>query len=98
MARVRELKPKDLRWRCPLKTFSFKDTSQMDGVGGPIGQERALAKGFHIDSVIGDVHVIPFPDNHFDTVTLTYATRHLRVNEVFKEIHRVLKPGGCFYH
>ena len=63
-----------------------------------VGQERALAKGFHIDSVIGDVHVIPFPDNHFDTVTLTYATRHLRVNEVFKEIHRVLKPGGCFYH
>ncbi|MEI6501907.1 MAG: ATP-binding protein, partial [Armatimonadota bacterium] len=43
MARIKELKPKDLRWRCPLKSFSFKDTSQMEGLGGPIGQERALA-------------------------------------------------------
>ena len=40
---MKELKPKDLRWRCPLKSFSFKDTSQMDGLSGPIGQERALA-------------------------------------------------------
>lgn len=63
-----------------------------------VGRQRAQALGLHIDSTIGDVHVIPFPDNHFDTVTLTYATRHLRVKEIFKEIHRVLKPGGCFYH
>lgn len=43
MARIKELKPRELRWRCPLKSFSFKDTSQIDGTEGPIGQERAMA-------------------------------------------------------
>ena len=63
-----------------------------------VGKQRAEALGFHIGSTIGDVHVLPFPDNHFDVVTLQYASRHLRVREVFTEIHRVLKPGGRFYH
>ncbi len=63
-----------------------------------VGRQRAGALGFHIHSVIGDVHALPFPDNHFDVVTLQYATRHLRVKDVFREIHRVLKPGGHFYH
>jgi SAM-dependent methyltransferase len=43
-------------------------------------------------------HVLPFPDNHFDVVTLQYASRHLRVDRVFGEILRVLKPGGRFHH
>ncbi|CAK0759423.1 Methyltransferase domain-containing protein [Azospirillaceae bacterium] len=63
-----------------------------------VGQENARALGFHINSTIGDVHDLPFPDNHFDVVTLQFATRHLRVKRVFEEIRRVLKPGGHFYH
>ncbi|MCX7174398.1 MAG: class I SAM-dependent methyltransferase [Proteobacteria bacterium] len=63
-----------------------------------VGRQRAEALGLHIDSTIGDVHKLPFPDNHFDAVTLQYASRHLRVKEVFAEIHRVLKPGGRFFH
>lgn len=63
-----------------------------------VGKQRAQALGFHIGSVIGDVHVLPFPDNHFDVVTLQWASRHLRVKEIFAEIHRVLKPGGRFFH
>ncbi|MEN6641442.1 MAG: ATP-binding protein [Armatimonadia bacterium] len=43
MARAKELKPKDLRWRCPLKDLKFKDTSELEGTRGPIGQERAMA-------------------------------------------------------
>ena len=63
-----------------------------------VGRKTAEAQGFHIESTIGDVHHLPFPDNHFDVVTLQYASRHLRVMDVFKEIKRVLKPGGHFYH
>lgn len=63
-----------------------------------VGRQRALSLGFHIDSVIGDVHALPFPDHHFDVVTLQWASRHLRVTDVFTEIHRVLKPGGRFFH
>jgi demethylmenaquinone methyltransferase/2-methoxy-6-polyprenyl-1,4-benzoquinol methylase len=63
-----------------------------------VGQQRAAALGFQIKSTIGDVHTLPFPDNQFDIVTLQFASRHLRVREVFGEILRVLTPGGHFYH
>lgn len=63
-----------------------------------VGRRRAHDRGLQIDSVIGDVHDLPFPDNHFDVVTLQYASRHLRIKRVLQEIHRVLKPGGRFYH
>ncbi|GMR06686.1 MAG: bifunctional demethylmenaquinone methyltransferase/2-methoxy-6-polyprenyl-1,4-benzoquinol methylase UbiE [Gammaproteobacteria bacterium] len=63
-----------------------------------VGHESACKLGMHIDSTIGDVHTLPFPDNHFDVVTLQYASRHLRIMDVCREIRRVLKPGGHFYH
>lgn len=63
-----------------------------------VGKGRAAKQGFTIEGKICDVHKLPFPDNHFDVVTLQYATRHLRVIDVFSEINRVLKPGGHFYH
>jgi len=77
-----------------LKVHAIDRSAAMQDVG----RQRAEALGFHIDSTIGDVHKLPFPDNHFDVVTLQFATRHLRVKEVFTEILRVLKPGGRFYH
>lgn len=63
-----------------------------------VGRTRAQRRGFNIKSHICDVHRLPFPDNHFDVVTLQWATRHLRVIDVVSEIKRVLKPGGYFYH
>jgi demethylmenaquinone methyltransferase/2-methoxy-6-polyprenyl-1,4-benzoquinol methylase len=63
-----------------------------------VGRRLAEGKGLRIHSVICDVHELPFPENHFDVVTLQWATRHLRALKVFSEIHRVLKPGGHFYH
>ena len=63
-----------------------------------IGRQRAEKRGFSITSTIGDVTTLPYPDNHFDFVTLQFASRHLRVYEVFGEILRVLKPGGRFHH
>ena len=52
-----------------------------------VGKERAHKNGFEIKSFIHDVHKLPFPDNHFDVVTIQWATRHLRVLEIFPEIH-----------
>ena len=63
-----------------------------------VGQLRAAQRGMHIESTIGDAHRLPFPDNHFDVVTLEWASRHLRIMDVAAEIRRVLKPGGYFYH
>jgi demethylmenaquinone methyltransferase/2-methoxy-6-polyprenyl-1,4-benzoquinol methylase len=62
------------------------------------GQNRARKYGVRIDSVIHDVHELPFPDKSFDVVTLQAASRHLQLDKVLPEILRVLKPGGNFYH
>ena len=83
-----------LRREPTLEVHAIDRSAEMQEVG----RQRAGTLGFHIQSVIGDVHTLPFPDNHFDVITLQYATRHLRVKDVFREIHRVLKPGGHFYH
>ena len=63
-----------------------------------VGQHLAQEQRFTIKSTIGDVHSLPFPDNHFDIVTLQWASRHLQIVNVFSEVNRVLKPGGYFYH
>ncbi len=63
-----------------------------------VGRDLARARGFEIESVIGDAHRLPFPDDSFDVVTLQWASRHLRIVDVFAEVRRVLRPGGCFYH
>ena len=63
-----------------------------------VGRQRAEAEGFRIQSVIDDVHTLPYPDNSFDAATLQFASRHLRIRRVAAEIRRVLKPGGRFYH
>lgn len=77
-----------------LEVYAVDRSAEMQRVG----QENAKARGFHINSTITDVHTLPFPDNHFDVVTIQFASRHLRLIEVIKEIRRVLKPGGHFYH
>ena len=50
---------------------------------------------------LGDVTHLPFPDGSFDLVTVAFATRNLHTTRenllaCFREIHRVLKPGGRF--
>jgi demethylmenaquinone methyltransferase / 2-methoxy-6-polyprenyl-1,4-benzoquinol methylase len=77
-----------------LEVQAIDRSAAMQEVGG----RNAQAKGLHIRSIIGDVHTLPFPDGYFDVVTLQYASRHLRIRQVFAEIFRVLKPGGRFYH
>lgn len=62
------------------------------------GRRRARAAGVAIGSVIGDAHELPFPDATFDAVTLQFASRHLRIMDVTREVFRVLKPGGRFHH
>jgi len=83
-----------LRRQPDLNVFAIDRSAVMQEVG----QQRVRARGFRIKSFIDDVHELPFDENSFDVVTLQFASRHLRVVDVFSEIHRVLKPGGRFYH
>jgi ubiquinone/menaquinone biosynthesis C-methylase UbiE len=44
-----------------------------------------------------NAETISFPDNHFDTVCISYSIHHLEnIDAVLAEMYRVLKPGGNF--
>lgn len=62
------------------------------------GQRRADERNLTIRAQVCDAHKLPFPDETFDAVTLQFASRHLEIIRAFKEIRRVLKPGGVFCH
>ncbi len=65
--------------------------------------KKALKKpsGKSILFILGDAECLPFADNSFDLITLSFATRNINTNRAalirsFREFHRVLKPGGWF--
>ncbi|MFH1537346.1 MAG: class I SAM-dependent methyltransferase [bacterium] len=50
-----------------------------------------------IDAVQGDAAILPFRDESFDFVCGGSFLHHTRdENDLFDEVHRVLKPGGFF--
>jgi demethylmenaquinone methyltransferase/2-methoxy-6-polyprenyl-1,4-benzoquinol methylase len=55
--------------------------------------KRGLAE--RVELLRGDVAELPFPEEHFQCVTIGYGLRNVHDPEkVLKEIYRVLKPGG----
>lgn len=50
---------------------------------------------FEVDYIKGSAEEIPAPDSTFDSVVTTFSLCSVdQADEVMKEIHRVLKPGG----
>jgi demethylmenaquinone methyltransferase/2-methoxy-6-polyprenyl-1,4-benzoquinol methylase len=55
----------------------------------------------NINFTTADVTSLPFPDDTFDLITMSFATRNINLNkekliQTFAEFHRVLKPNGIF--
>jgi demethylmenaquinone methyltransferase / 2-methoxy-6-polyprenyl-1,4-benzoquinol methylase len=87
----------------PLRLFAIDPTLEIHAVDGSEhmtaeGQRRAGKRNLAIHARICDAHALPYADNSFDAVTLQFASRHLEIIRAFKEIYRVLKPGGVFCH
>ena len=50
-----------------------------------------------IDMVVGDSENMPFDDNTFDAITVSFGVRNFaNLDKGLTEINRVLKPGGTF--
>jgi demethylmenaquinone methyltransferase / 2-methoxy-6-polyprenyl-1,4-benzoquinol methylase len=87
----------------PLRLLAADPTLEIHAVDGSPhmiaeGQSRARERNLTIRAHVCDAHTLPFDDGSFDAVTLQFASRHLEIVKAFKEIHRVLKPGGIFCH
>lgn len=60
-------------------------------------RKKIQKRGLKINVEEGDVEALKYPDNSFDAVTIGFATRNFtNLDIAFREIHRVLKPGGVF--
>lgn len=63
-----------------------------------IGRDRLLDEGCRISAAQCDAEKLPFPDNHFDLVTVAFGLRNMTHKEAaLAEMRRVLKPGGRLF-
>lgn len=59
------------------------------------GRDRCLNKGQLLPVAQCDAEKLPFPDNHFDMVSVAFGLRNMTHKEVaLAQMRRVLKPGG----
>jgi len=60
-----------------------------------VGRDRVVDKGFLLPVAQCDAEKLPFPDNHFDVVTVAFGLRNMtHKDQAIIEMRRVLKPGG----
>jgi demethylmenaquinone methyltransferase/2-methoxy-6-polyprenyl-1,4-benzoquinol methylase len=59
------------------------------------GRDRLLDEGLVPPVAQCDAESLPFPDAHFDRVSVAFGLRNMtRKESALREMHRVLKPGG----
>ena len=60
-----------------------------------MAKKVAADKGLEVDFILGSAEAIPLPDNHVDSVLVTYTLCTIPdVLSASKEMRRVLKPDG----
>lgn len=62
-----------------------------------VGRDRLMDKGYtsNIEVVQANAEELPFPDNHFNCVTIAFGLRNVTdKDKALRSITRVLKPGG----
>jgi len=60
-----------------------------------VGRDRLLDAGVVLPTVVCDAEKLPFPDRHFDLVSVAFGLRNMtHKDQALAEMCRVLKPGG----
>ncbi|MFZ7310015.1 bifunctional demethylmenaquinone methyltransferase/2-methoxy-6-polyprenyl-1,4-benzoquinol methylase UbiE [Comamonas jiangduensis] len=60
-----------------------------------VGRDRLTDKGILLPTLVCDAEKLPFPDGHFNLVSVAFGLRNMTHKDVaLKEMNRVLKPGG----
>ena len=59
------------------------------------GRNRLIDAGVVLPTTVCDAEKLPFPDNHFNVVSVAFGLRNMTHKDVaLAEMNRVLKPGG----
>ncbi|HQQ69742.1 MAG TPA: bifunctional demethylmenaquinone methyltransferase/2-methoxy-6-polyprenyl-1,4-benzoquinol methylase UbiE [Alicycliphilus sp.] len=60
-----------------------------------VGRDRLINLGVVLPTLVCDAEALPFPDNHFDLVSVAFGLRNMTHKDAaLKEMCRVLKPRG----
>lgn len=60
-----------------------------------VGRDRLLDEGILTPQCLCDAEKLPFPDNYFNGVCVSFGLRNMTHKDIaLKEMYRVLKPGG----
>lgn len=62
-----------------------------------VGRDRLLDRGYgqNIEYVQANAEMLPFPDNHFNCVSIAFGLRNVTdKDKALRSMTRVLKPGG----
>lgn len=60
-----------------------------------VGRDRLIDKGIVLPTLVCDAEHLPFPDNHFDLVSVAFGLRNMTHKDIaLAEMCRVLKPRG----
>ncbi len=60
-----------------------------------VGRSRLIDKGVLLPTLVCDAEHLPFPDAHFDVVSVAFGLRNMtHKDQALREMCRVLKPGG----
>ena len=60
-----------------------------------VGRDRMIDAGLLLPVALADAEHLPFPDRHFDLVTVAFGLRNMtHKDRALVEMHRVLRPGG----
>ncbi|MBS0292235.1 MAG: bifunctional demethylmenaquinone methyltransferase/2-methoxy-6-polyprenyl-1,4-benzoquinol methylase UbiE [Proteobacteria bacterium] len=60
-----------------------------------VGRDRLIDKGVALPTLVCDAEQLPFPDNHFDLVSVAFGLRNMTHKDLaLREMCRVLKPRG----
>ena len=60
-----------------------------------VGRDRLLDAGVVLPTLVCDAEKLPFPDQHFDLVSVAFGLRNMTHKDVaLTEMCRVLQPGG----
>ena len=59
------------------------------------GRSRLLDAGVSLPTLVCDAEKLPFPNDHFDVVSVAFGLRNMTHKEAaLSEMNRVIKPGG----
>lgn len=82
-----------------LQLQPFAHVSGLDFSENMIKEAKQKNKNNSIRFIKGDATSLPFKDNSFDFITMSFGLRNIsNAEKAVEEIYRVLKKGGKFLH